>query len=111
MQKAIINGTLYTPSEKIEAGTVLISGSRIEFAGRAEQAKLPPGAEVFDAKGMSVAPGFVDVHMHGLMGHDTMGLGLAEVIRALPAYGVTSFMATTLTYPRAEVVEALETMD
>ena len=110
MQKAIINGTVYTPSEKVEAGIVLISGSRIEFAGRAEEANLAPGAEVFDAKGMSVAPGFVDVHIHGLMGHDSMGLGLAEVIRALPAYGVTSFMATTLTYPRSEVVEALETM-
>jgi N-acetylglucosamine-6-phosphate deacetylase len=110
MEKAILNGTVYTPSEKIEAGAVLISGNKIRFVGPASEAKVPADAEIFDAGGRSIAPGFVDVHMHGVMGHDNMGIGLAEVIPALPAYGVTSFMATTLTYPRPEVLEALEVM-
>lgn len=110
MDKAILDGTVYTPSEKIESGAVLISGNKIQSVGRASQTKVPRDAEVFNAQGMSIAPGFVDVHTHGLLGHDNMGIGLAEVIPALPAYGVTSFMATTLTYPRAEVVEALEVM-
>ncbi len=110
MEKAILNGTVYTPSEKLESGAVLISGGKIQFVGRADEARVPANAEIFDAGGMSIAPGFVDVHMHGVMGHDNMGTGLAEVIPALPAYGVTSFMATTLTYPRPEVIEALEIM-
>jgi N-acetylglucosamine-6-phosphate deacetylase len=110
MQTAIVNGTVYTPSEKIDSGAVLISGNKILSAGLANKINIPPDARIFDAQGMSIAPGLVDVHTHGLMGHDNMGTGLAEVIRALPAYGVTSFMATTLTLPRSEVVEALETM-
>ena len=110
MEKAILNGTVYTPSEKIESGAVLISGGLIRSVGRASDVKVPAEAKVFDARGMSIAPGFVDVHTHGVMGHDTMGIGLAEVIPALPAYGVTSFMATTLTYPRPEVLESLEIM-
>ena len=57
-----------------------------------------------------MVPGFVDVHIHGLLGHDSMGAQLADVIPALPAYGVTSFMATTLTLPRAEVIECLHEM-
>ena len=110
MEKAIINGTVYTPSEKIESGTVLISENKIQFVGRASDAKIPKDAEIFDAGSMSIAPGFVDVHMHGVMGHDNMGTGLADVIQMIPAYGVTSFMATTLTYPRQEVLAALEVM-
>jgi N-acetylglucosamine-6-phosphate deacetylase len=110
MEKAILNGTVYTPSEKIESGAVLVSEDKIRFVGRADEAKVPKDAEIFDAAGMSIVPGFVDVHMHGVMGYDNMGMGLAEVIPALPAYGVTSFMATTLTYPRPEVLEALEIM-
>ena len=110
MEKAILNGTIYTPSEKIESGAVLISGGLIRSVGRASDVKVPAEAKVFDARGMSIAPGFVDVHTHGVMGHDSMGIGLAEVIPALPAYGVTSFMATTLTYPRPEVLESLEIM-
>ncbi|MCX6067792.1 MAG: N-acetylglucosamine-6-phosphate deacetylase [Chloroflexi bacterium] len=108
--KAILNGTVYTPSEKIEAGVVLISGGQIEAVGRQGEVEIPPNTEIFDAAGMAIAPGFVDVHMHGVLGKDCMGIGLAEVIPALPAYGVTSFMATTLTYPRPEVIEALETI-
>lgn len=110
MIKAIINGTVYTPSEKIELGGVLISGTRIQAVGRRGDLQIPAGAVIHDAGGMSIAPGLVDVHMHGLLGHDCMGAGLADVIPALPAHGVTSFMATTLTYPRPEVLEALEIM-
>jgi N-acetylglucosamine-6-phosphate deacetylase len=110
MPKAIINGTVYTPSTKIEAGAVLISGKTIQAVGRQNEIPLPAGTEIFDAGGQAIAPGFVDVHMHGVLGKDTMGVGLAEVIPALPAYGVTAFMATTLTYPRPEVLAALEEM-
>jgi N-acetylglucosamine-6-phosphate deacetylase len=108
--KAIINGTVYTPAEKIEAGVVLISGNKIQAVGRQGDVNLPAGAEIFDAGGLSIAPGFIDVHTHGVMGHDTMGKGLAEVISALLAYGVTSFVAGTLTYPRPEVQEGLREM-
>jgi N-acetylglucosamine-6-phosphate deacetylase len=110
MNKAIVNGIVYMPFERIESGVVLIAGSTIRAVGSREAVQIPVDAEVFDAGGMSVVPGFVDVHMHGLMGYDGMGVGLAEVIPALPAYGVTSFMATTLTCPRQEVLESLAIM-
>ena len=89
--KAIVNGTVYTPAEKIESGVVLVLGSKIQAVGRQGEVNPPKDAEFFDAGGMSIAPGFIDVHMHGVLGHDTMGKGLAKVIPALPAYGVTSF--------------------
>jgi N-acetylglucosamine-6-phosphate deacetylase len=108
--KAIINGSVYTPDQVLAPGTILIEEGHITAVGSADTFTVPPEAEVIDAKGEAVVPGFIDVHMHGLMGHDGMGPGLAHVIRDLPAFGVTAFLATTLTLPRDETFADLEAM-
>src|SRR5437867_10153347 len=48
-----------------------------------------------------VAPGFVDVHVHGWGGHDAMGdtAALDGMARALLRRGVTSFLPTAVTAP------------
>jgi N-acetylglucosamine-6-phosphate deacetylase len=48
-----------------------------------------------------VAPGFVDVHVHGWGGHDAMGStdALDGMARALIRHGVTSFLPTGYTSP------------
>jgi N-acetylglucosamine-6-phosphate deacetylase len=108
--KAIVNGNVYTPDQVTAPGTVLIEEERIAVVGPANTVAIPSGAEVIDAAGMAVAPGFIDVHTHGLMGHDGMGAGLAHVIGDLPAFGVTAFLGTTLTLPRDETLADLEAM-
>jgi N-acetylglucosamine-6-phosphate deacetylase len=108
--KAIINGKVYTPDQVLVPGTVLIEEERITAVGSVDALTAPPGAEVISAEGMAVVPGFIDLHIHGLMGHDGMGPDLAQVIRNLPAFGVTAFLATTLTLPRDETLAALEAM-
>jgi imidazolonepropionase-like amidohydrolase len=61
---AILNGTLYTISHGIvEGGTLLIDGDgRIEAVGTG--ISPPEGAEVIDATGLNIFPGFVDAHTH-----------------------------------------------
>jgi N-acetylglucosamine-6-phosphate deacetylase len=108
--KAIVNGNVYTPDQVLAPGTVLIEGGSIVGVGSADALTGPLGAEVIDAKGMAVVPGFIDLHLHGLMGHDAMGPDLAQVIRDLPAFGVTAFLGTTLTLPHDETLTALEAM-
>ncbi len=108
--KAIINGSVYTPDQVLAPGTVLIEEERITAVGSADTLAVPPEAEVIDAEGRAVVPGFIDVHIHGLMGHDAMGPGLAHVIRNLPTFGVTAFLGTTLTLPRDETLADLEAM-
>lgn len=61
--KAIVNGKLVFP-DRITEGTLLIDGERIVAAG---DVKVPDGAEIIDAKGLYVGPGFVDQHSHGYM--------------------------------------------
>ena len=108
--KATVNGTIYTPDEVIEQGLVLIEGSTITAVGPADALAVPTAAEVIDAQGKAVVPGFIDVHMHGLLGHDAMGSDLAHVIRDLPAFGVTAFLGTTITLPHDEIITGLGAM-
>jgi N-acetylglucosamine-6-phosphate deacetylase len=58
-----------------------------------------------------VAPGFVDVHVHGWGGHDAMGGrdALDGMARALLRRGVTSFLPTGFSTPIAELVRFAET--
>lgn len=68
---AIVGGKLLTVTHgTIEDGTVVLSGGKIVAVGPAKSTKIPAGAEVFDAKGMTVYPGLFDAETQ---------LGLTEV--------------------------------
>ncbi len=77
-------------------GDVLCEGARIVAIGR----DIVDGdATVFDASGLTLGPGFVDIHVHGGGGH-TFHEPDPECLRAYaawaPTVGVTSFVASTL---------------
>jgi len=66
----------------------------------------PAGArETHDLDGRFVLPGFVDVHVHGVEGHDTQdaSVPIEAIARRLPAYGVTAFCPTTVACPPGEL--------
>ena len=64
----IINGRVVTPSGIIKDGQVVIRNGRIAEVGRANVDI--PQAQVVDAGGGYVAPGCIDLHVHGGGGHD-----------------------------------------
>ncbi len=67
-------------------------------------------AMVLDASDCFVLPGLVDVHVHGAVGVDTMDAdveGLYAMARFFGQHGVTGFLATTMTAPHADIVEAV----
>ncbi|OLS37881.1 N-acetylglucosamine-6-phosphate deacetylase [Bacillus sp. MRMR6] len=58
-----------------------------------------------------LVPGFIDVHIHGAAGADTMDAtieALETMAKALPAEGTTSFLATTITQKHENIESALE---
>ncbi|AIO19396.1 N-acetylglucosamine-6-phosphate deacetylase [Candidatus Izimaplasma bacterium HR1] len=63
-----------------------------------------------DMNGKTLIPGFVDQHIHGLLGHDIMDgnyEGLNEIATNLPKEGTTSFLATTMTETKENIIKAL----
>ena len=61
--KAIIHAKAVLPGRVLENATILLDGERIAAVGR--DLTVPAGAEVLDAGGRWVGPGFVDIHLHG----------------------------------------------
>ncbi len=68
-----------------DGGRIKKIASGIEFAG-----------EVVDAKGMYLAPGFIDLHIHGLMGKsvDDGADSFGDITALLPRFGVTGYLPT-----------------
>lgn len=65
---------------------------------------------VVDLDGNYLAPGFIDLHVHGALGHDTMEAA-AEAFRVISDFhasgGTTSLLLTTATAPRDKIVNVL----
>jgi N-acetylglucosamine-6-phosphate deacetylase len=77
-------------------GTLVIDGERIGALGA--PGALGAGDTEIDLRGHIVLPGFIDVHVHGLEGLDTLDGGnvIAEIAERLPKFGVTGFCPTTV---------------
>jgi len=61
----IKNGRVIDPASKTDAALdVLLNGEKIQGVGAAGKISAPQDAEVFDASGLIVAPGFIDIHVH-----------------------------------------------
>lgn len=86
--------------DRVEAGRIMVEDGGIVSV---EPGEVPDGA-------LYVAPGYVDVHVHGWGGHDAMGdaEALDGMSRALLRHGVTSFLPTAVTAPLATLVEFAE---
>ena len=92
----VVGGDLILPGRVVTEGSLIIEGGRIVAI---EPRRVDPaGAAFVDASDCYVAPGFIDVHVHGLGGHDTLdGDGaVARIAALLPRYGVTAFCPTTV---------------
>ncbi len=107
--KTIINGRLIVPDAN---GDFTICAGAVNFDEKIISIGAPfDGAEIFDAAGAYVAPGFINVHIHGAAGVDAMDDepdALQRLADFLPTTGVTSFLPTTMTMPIEKIHRTLE---
>ena len=85
------------PDSIVSRGTVVIDGNRIaEVTPR----QLPPAPNATHLRlpGHYVVPGFIDVHVHGVDGKDSLDGGdvVRQIARQLPKFGVTAFCPTSI---------------
>jgi len=105
----IINARLILPDE-IRRGSLQVRNGRITRLSAAKPARRA-GPGVIDLKGGFLAPGFIDLHIHGAMGADTMA-ATDEAFRTITEFhlrgGTTSLTLTTLTAPESDILRVLK---
>ena len=83
--------------DKIELGSVLIEDGKIK---EINPESISNDLDIIDGNGLYLSPGFIDVHIHGAGGYDTMDgtfNAINEISKTIIKHGTTSFTPTTMT--------------
>jgi N-acetylglucosamine-6-phosphate deacetylase len=102
---------LLTPLERISRPVLVIEDGVIAQVTARDHSEVPAGAQVRDFPGAVLAPGFIDIHIHGGAGHDVMtanAAALEEIERFLVKHGVTAYFPTTVTARLDDTYVALD---
>jgi N-acetylglucosamine-6-phosphate deacetylase len=107
MSLALINAKIITPFRIIREGSLLIEGDKIIELGQMDDVSLPPDAEIIDCRGRSVCPGFVDLLVHGALGHGFSD-GTDEDFKIISDYflrnGSTTMLASLYAKPEEQLL-------
>jgi N-acetylglucosamine-6-phosphate deacetylase len=111
MRTLVTARRLYTPTEEITDPLLVIEDGRIsEISSRASHVSSA-SAKVVDFDNAALAPGFLDIHIHGGAGIDLMRASVADLPRLgqfLTSHGVTGYFATTVAAPLDATCAALD---
>ncbi len=107
------NARVFSPTGLMDPGWLLTEGRTIASLGAGDppETYLTPDVTIMDASGKNLLPGFIDVHIHGALGCDTMDgsvESIRTIARSLPSHGVTSFLAATWAATDNELEKALQ---
>jgi N-acetylglucosamine-6-phosphate deacetylase len=107
--QAIFADRAFTPSEEIADAVILLDGEKIAAIGPRREVSVPGDARCYEAPGLTVVPGFIDLHIHGAGGRDVME-GTREALEIIAAtvasHGTTSLVATTVTASEERTLHA-----
>lgn len=111
MRTLLTAATLLTPADRIDQPMVLLDdGHIVEILSRTA-AEQPEHVRRLDYPGATLVPSFLDVHIHGSMGHDVMegsAAALDAVGRFVARHGVAAYLPTTVTAPVDSTLRAME---
>ncbi|MBI2682583.1 MAG: N-acetylglucosamine-6-phosphate deacetylase [Acidobacteriales bacterium] len=100
MKTCITAGLAFTPLERVQQPVAVIEDGRIEAFGTREAVSTDGCERFLHFPDGVLAPGFIDIHVHGGAGHDVMNddpAANAGFERHLAKHGVTSYCPTTVT--------------
>lgn len=102
---------ILTPEEELTDCILVVEDGRIASLGHRDEVRVPAGAVDHVANGMTIVPGFVDLHIHGAGGHDVMeanARALDRITSTVARHGTTSMIATTVSAPIEDTCHSLE---
>jgi N-acetylglucosamine-6-phosphate deacetylase len=99
-----LSGQVLTPQGFIRGTLTIVDGRIVGIEGQ----PISEGQARVSAEPL-ILPGFIDLHVHGGGGFDTMegGNAVAEIARVHARHGTTSMLATTMTAPMADISQAM----
>ena len=110
MATLLLAEQVFTPLDAIHNGAILIEGSTIVAVGDRTCIDLPANTKTIDFGNAVLAPGLIDLHVHGGAGHDVMEASdssLSVIERHMARHGVTSYCPTTVTAPITKTLDSL----
>ena len=108
--KAIVNAKIIVDNKILKNHTLLFDERIVNIA---EDYKMNESEfeEVIDAGNKYLSPGFIDVHIHGCLGNDTMDdndSSILNISKGIAATGVTAFLPTTMTMEFSIIEKTIE---
>jgi N-acetylglucosamine-6-phosphate deacetylase len=110
MKTAFTARRLYTPLEEIQNPLLVVEDGLISEVSSRSMKNVPGNTSLVDFGDVVLAPGFVDIHMHGGAGLDLMRAlpsDLPRLGRFLTTHGVTGYFPTTVAAPLDATCAAL----
>ena len=105
----ITNGKIVLPDGVVCGKALVFDEDNGKIYGVAEE--LPTDAKIIDADGNLIAPGLIDIHIHGYLGEDTCDArpeGIKKMAYGVIKNGVTAFLPTTMTVAKEQIVATLD---
>jgi N-acetylglucosamine-6-phosphate deacetylase len=106
---AVVNARLVLPDRIVDRGTLLVESGRIERI----LDTITQHTATFDLSGLTLFPGFIDVHIHGAAGVDTLAASAGD-LRRVSAYlsgcGVTGWLPTFVPASESDYRRSIESI-
>lgn len=102
---------LFTPLHRIENPIVCVEDGVVTDISSVGSREIPFGSQVMNFGNAALAPGFIDMHIHGGAGRDVMSAdrdSLPAIEKLLCEHGVTTYFPTTVTAPVDQTLAALD---
>ncbi|MCT4604553.1 MAG: N-acetylglucosamine-6-phosphate deacetylase [Marinisporobacter sp.] len=109
--KAIVNGKIILQERVLDDCILLYNNRIIDIVKKNEFRAVDHVEKMIDAKGNYISPGFIDLHIHGSAGFDTMDAtfhAINSISKSIVKTGVTSFLPTTMTMSKEAIKKALD---
>jgi N-acetylglucosamine-6-phosphate deacetylase len=111
--QVLMAGQIVAPGEIIRDGVVVVDDRKIAAVGQRGEVQVPERAALLDFGDRIIAPGLIDVHIHGFAGA-SVGESVSDtlqVARAIARNGTTAFLPTAGFAPTLnEMLSSLETI-
>src|SRR5580658_6308823 len=103
MRTVLTADRMWDGGHMLDRPVVFIEDGLIASIASRAETELPLDAQWLEYPGATLAPAYLDVHIHGVAGHDVM----EATPEALAAHGTSGFLATTVTAPVDTTLRAL----